>query len=1072
MIPRTYQPGKVVGVDVIYIPGIGGETTVPALNMVDWGTNYQMVEKLNTKQPEEVWKAMTRTWLRVFGCPEVIITDPGREFLSSFLKNASAEGIVVHNTAARAPWQQGKTERHGGHFKELLAKSRAEMVITNLEELRQLMGEVEQAKNRFSNRSGFSPVQRQIGQWPRTPSQILSDDALDPALLHGVRTDEIEQLHEMRRVAQKAFVEHNATNILRRTLKSKGRGNHEFQAGDYVFVYRVPKARKRRQGGAEVYEVATNRATWVGPGTIIVEDGASLWVSMLGELWRVAKEQCRPATNTEKEGIEAVNRECRELVEEYKRNPHRAGYRDVTQEPWPEEAEDEEDQGGSKRRRVEGAGSQAMDQQVEDGGPDLGGSGVATAAAAPTSPPATPMSQSQPTIPPSLSEEVHPITSEEPEAEAIQSSTEGGDTMKLPAPSHGMPPINYQDPRIQRAAQDSLARSNQLDDMPPPGEPWRWRTRGKPMNPYYAGETEIFLETVEDDPTESTLEEEQDRLDRLLQQTVHAKKKDYWEVDFEKGELRRIHQKKRKVWFDPWKSPWLPIPEGSLQSQRKTCVEFTGGSRERKEEEDSWRWRAKMKESHWWKGQTIFYFNKQEVSQGQIEGPAAYVVQRKGQDEVDPKNEDPEGQARWKESDLAEWNKVVNSGAVEVLSLEESRRIRAELRHQGREQRILPTKTARRYKPAELPGQPPTRKSRVCLRGDLDPDILELERFSPTINTLNFNLLLQTAANSRMNAVVADFSNAFCQSKPLNRPNGNLYFSPPKDGIEGVSPETLVRIVSGVYGLVDAPLHWRKSLVQDLHALGYYESKLDPCIFKLHAKDGELLGAVAVEVDDLFMVGGEAHERKMRSLRDKYKFGKWVELKKEKEGCSFNGRRIRQGEDSGFVIDMEKFIAERLNPISLEKGRASKKKEEATEEERHAARAACGALNWLSKEGRPDAAGPSSLLSSRLGMLTVEDLVSINEVIKVLKENADLTIKIQPLKQMRLSVITDASFANSGFHSQGGHLVVAHEKELANGELVTANVITWRSGKLQRVVNSTLAAETQSLSRGLGDLPW
>ena len=444
----------------------------------------------------------------------------------------------------------------------------------------------------------------------------------------------------------------------------------------------------------------------------------------------------------------------------------------------------------------------------------------------------------------------------------------------------------------------------------------------------------------------------------------------------------------------------------------------------------------------------------------------------KAQDEVDPKNEDPEGQARWKESDLAEWNKVVNSGAVEVLSLEESRRIREELRHQGREQRILPTKTARRYKPAELPGQPPTRKSRVCLRGDLDPDILELERFSPTINTLNFNLLLQTAANSKMDAVVADFSNAFCQSKPLNRPNGDLYFSPPKDGIEGVSPETLVRIVSGVYGLVDAPLHWRRSLVQDLHALGYYESKLDPCIFKLHAKDGGLLGAVAVEVDDLFMVGGEAHERKMRSLRDKYKFGKWVELKKEKEGCSFKGRRIRQGEDSGFIIDMEKFIAERLNPISLEKERASKKKEEATEDERHAARAACGALNWLSKEGRPDAAGPSSLLSSRLGMLTVEDLVSINEVIKVLKENADLTIKIQPLKQMRLSVITDASFANSGFHSQGGHLVVAHEKELANGELVTANVITWRSGKLQRVVNFTLAAETQSLSRGLGDLLW
>lgn len=33
-------------------------------------------------------------------------------------------------------------------------------------------------------------------------------------------------------------------------------------------------------------------------------------------------------------------------------------------------------------------------------------------------------------------------------------------------------------------------------------------------------------------------------------------------------------------------------------------------------------------------------------------------------------------------------------------------------------------------------------------------------------------------------------------------------------------------------------------------------------------------------------------------------------------------------------------------------------------------------------------------------------------------------------------------------------------------------ILVWRSGKLQRVVNSTLAAETQSLSRGLGDLAW
>ena len=68
----------------------------------------------------------------------------------------------------------------------------------------------------------------------------------------------------------------------------------------------------------------------------------------------------------------------------------------------------------------------------------------------------------------------------------------------------------------------------------------------------------------------------------------------------------------------------------------------------------------------------------------------------------------------------------------------------------------------------------------------------------------------------------------------------------------------------------------------------------------------------------------------------------------------FNGRRIRQKKDGEFQIDMENFVLERLHEIKLDKGKASCKKDEVTEEERAAARAACGAFNWLSKEGRPD----------------------------------------------------------------------------------------------------------------------
>lgn len=75
---------------------------------------------------------------------------------------------------------------------------------------------------------------------------------------------------------------------------------------------------------------------------------------------------------------------------------------------------------------------------------------------------------------------------------------------------------------------------------------------------------------------------------------------------------------------------------------------------------------------------------------------------------------------------------------------------------------------------------------------------------------------------------------------------------------------------------------------------------------------------------------------------------------------------------------MEKFILERLHPVTLSKGRASQKKERLNEDEKTLARATCGALNWLSKEGRPDAAGPSSLMASKLSQMTIEDVGHLN----------------------------------------------------------------------------------------------
>ena len=1045
-LPRSFQPGRVLGLDLFYIaaPG-GGRLTTPVLNMVDWGTNYQMCELLSSKGPEEIWDTFMSTWARTFGQPEVIVCDAGREFMGHFIQRATAEGIVVHQIAAKAPWQAGKTERHGGHFKELLDKARSETVVQDERDLRRLIMEVEQAKNRYSNRSGFAPIQRQIGQWPRLPTAILSDEGVDPMLINGMMVDDIEKLHEMRRVAHKAFCEYNARQSWKKALRARPRIWTDYKPGEYVFVYRVPRQRKRKHSAP--IEEHSNKATWVGPGVVIMPDGANLWISMLGEVWKVAREQCRPATDDEKTGIEAVMSECQELIEEFKRAPHRSGYKDYTDDPWPDDEEGQSpDEEPGRRVRIQ---------------PD-------------------PDELSY--VPTVADEEIEPIQEAqvrrrsiaEPEQEEAPATPLWNpypdgvpETPPLPDRAGITAPAGPEDANHSRETLDrSISQAWRLDGHPDQssGPILRLRQRYQAAAPYLTEKEWYFIGDEEaTDAEEEQRQVEEERKDRARNLDRRHHHKDYWEVNLKEGTMTRHHLRRRKAPFDPRVSGDAPFPIECLGPVRKTtlCQKKISDTKE-----DDWVKKELRPTAYWWTGSTTFTVkNHKELE--------AWAAERKGQDDVDLAQEDEQGREEWAQSDLSEWTKVTSSGAVDVLSLEESRKIRAQLQQEGKEDRILPTKIARRYKPAEQPGEPPIKKSRLCIRGDKDPDALELERFAPTLNTVNFNILLQIAANQNMKATVGDLKNAFCQSRPLLRPNGPLYFQQPKEGVIGLHREQIVRIINGCYGLVDAPLHWRKSLTEDLKALGYESSALDPCIFKLYdPKHRTLQGAIAVEVDDLFTVGHERHHQMMKELQRKYTFGKYVVLQDEPDGAAFNGRRIKQTKDGGFLIDMCKFVEERLQPVTLEKGRSALKKEPATEREKSEARATCGALNWLSKEGRPDAAGPSSLMASKLSRLTVEDIKQLNSVVKDLKEHSALSLMIQPLKKMKLSVVTDASYANNGFHSQGGHLVIAHESWLRDGVAAPTNILSWRSAKLQRVVNSTMAAETQSLSKGLAELTW
>ena len=210
-----------------------------------------------------------------------------------------------------------------------------------------------------------------------------------------------------------------------------------------------------------------------------------------------------------------------------------------------------------------------------------------------------------------------------------------------------------------------------------------------------------------------------------------------------------------------------------------------------------------------------------------------------------------------------------------------------ELEEKGQLDRLIDSRFVRRRKPSEQIGEPATLKSRWCIRGDQDPDAPDLEAYCPTVNTQNLQVILQLAASHRFPGACGDLKAAFTQSDKLQRAAGKLYVKQPRGGLPDMNPDVIMEVVVGVYGLVDGPIHWRKTLKSFLTGeLGYRQSRIDPTVFSLHV-ERQLQGVIVVEIDDILSFGLQEHERRMAQLQARFRFGKYKRLQDLTDGTTF-----------------------------------------------------------------------------------------------------------------------------------------------------------------------------------------
>ena len=88
-VPRPHwkvdKPNKIHQADLLFLPHdkVGRRTFRYALVVVDIASRYKDAETLSTKESSEVAKAFQKIYSRKLNWPEVLMTDPGKEFMGS-----------------------------------------------------------------------------------------------------------------------------------------------------------------------------------------------------------------------------------------------------------------------------------------------------------------------------------------------------------------------------------------------------------------------------------------------------------------------------------------------------------------------------------------------------------------------------------------------------------------------------------------------------------------------------------------------------------------------------------------------------------------------------------------------------------------------------------------------------------------------------------------------------------------------------------------------------------------------------------------------------------------------------
>lgn len=274
-----------MALDIIFLDTLES-TGVPALNMVDLASTYQVVVPIENRKSDTVAQASYRHWISWAGVPGRLVLDLDTAFQDSFWELTSDHSISMKSAAGQAHWQNGIAERFGQSWKDVWRKVCKHQGVGD-QDLHDAAGAVSEARNSLRNRSGFSPRQWVFGTNGKTMASLEDDE--DWSALSAITTDEkMGRKHALKIAARAAFFETQNVRSISKALSHRARVKpRTYKPGDMVYIYRDDPSNKK------------TKAKWIGPATIIGAEGSNYWAARGGRCLLAAGEHLRPAEHGE-----------------------------------------------------------------------------------------------------------------------------------------------------------------------------------------------------------------------------------------------------------------------------------------------------------------------------------------------------------------------------------------------------------------------------------------------------------------------------------------------------------------------------------------------------------------------------------------------------------------------------------------------------------------------------------------------------------------------------------------------------------------------------------------------------